>query len=89
MSVVPLLNMTGAPHDFALVATLVAQFCGAVCVTISQSTSYGAGGTMGPEFMNALEAGKGINYCRERCHERTLMNTVRARGMRVAKSSLC
>jgi hypothetical protein len=60
MLVVPLLNVMEVEKNLALRLTLMAQFIGAVCVTIYQSASYGAGGLLGPSVMNALETGKGV-----------------------------
>lgn len=60
MLVVPLLNVLQIDEYYALRLTLLAQFMGAVCVTVYQSASYGAGGLLGPSVMNALETGKGV-----------------------------
>ena len=60
MSVVPLLNVLEVEHDLALKLTLLAQLGGAVCVTVYQSASYGAGALLGPSYTNKLETGKGV-----------------------------
>lgn len=60
MLVVPILNILQIDEYYALRLTLLAQFTGAVCVTIYQSASYGAGGLLGPSVMNSLETGKGV-----------------------------
>jgi equilibrative nucleoside transporter 1/2/3 len=60
MAVVPALNILGTPKETALLATLVAQGAGAICVTVYQAASYGAGAFLGPDVTNKLEAGKGI-----------------------------
>lgn len=60
MMVIPLIDLLHASHNVSLALTLVAQCLGACCVTVYQSSSYGAGGHLGPVFVNALETGKGL-----------------------------
>lgn len=60
LAVVPCLNLLGTEKELALKLTLLAQLVGAVCVTVYQSASYGAGAMLGPSVTNSLEAGKGV-----------------------------
>mmetsp|Transcript_62492 Transcript_62492/g.107266 ORF Transcript_62492/g.107266 Transcript_62492/m.107266 type:complete len:439 (+) Transcript_62492:125-1441(+) len=60
LAVVPCLNLLAVEHDLALKLTLLAQLAGAVCVTVYQSASYGAGAMLGPSVTNSLETGKGL-----------------------------